>query len=202
MRLGAGSEVAGKSRWRSRGSRPSRRSPAAPLRPSRQPCDSPIIIVINLLLSLVRRHLSQSCTCILSHQPRLFFCQCQSAFVVISSLSYALSRPPFFPYCPPTGLLRSGLLSVLAGGAAMPIGPSFLAARSHGTLALHLYIHSTPPSKLTYLTPTFACATVFTHPTTAHHVSPRPCCEHLQRRRRSTNLCLHGPNQQHPPRTV
>ncbi|KAH9168300.1 hypothetical protein EDB89DRAFT_1627584 [Lactarius sanguifluus] len=68
-----------------------------------------------------------------------------------SSLSYALARPPFFPYCPPTGLLRSGLLSVLAGGAAMPIGPSFLAARSHGTLALHLYIHSTPP-KLTYLT--------------------------------------------------
>ncbi|KAH9003236.1 hypothetical protein EDB83DRAFT_2468313, partial [Lactarius deliciosus] len=42
-----------------------------------------------------------------------------------------------------TGLLRSGLLLVLAGGAAMPIGPSFLAARSHGILALHLYIHST-----------------------------------------------------------
>ncbi|KAH9003235.1 hypothetical protein EDB83DRAFT_2468309, partial [Lactarius deliciosus] len=34
----AGSEVAGKSRWRSRGSRPSRLSPAARLRPSRQPC--------------------------------------------------------------------------------------------------------------------------------------------------------------------
>ncbi|KAH9033746.1 hypothetical protein EDB83DRAFT_2418170 [Lactarius deliciosus] len=46
----------------------------------------------------------------------------------------------------------------------MPIGPSFLAAPSHGTLALRLYIHGTTLSKLTYITSTFVPPCSHTHP--------------------------------------
>jgi hypothetical protein len=111
MRLHAESEVAGRCRWRSRGSR--RRSPAVPLRPSRQQYDSKIYprpLVINRhctphprlpshALHPQTRHLS--CTLHVHVYRRITssFCQCQSAFVVISSLLYALSLRPSF--CPP-----------------------------------------------------------------------------------------------------
>ncbi|KAH9023539.1 hypothetical protein EDB83DRAFT_1985724 [Lactarius deliciosus] len=136
----------------------------------------PIVIVINIAMSIISH---ASCICIPSHQPRLF-CQCQSAFVVIS-LSYALPRPLFSltspSLCPSAGLtsfLRSGLLIVLAGAAAMPIDPSLLAVRSHGTLAFHLYIHCTlPPSNLTYITPTFVCVSPPCSHTSPQLIMPR-----------------------------
>ncbi|KAH9020719.1 hypothetical protein EDB85DRAFT_2152899 [Lactarius pseudohatsudake] len=67
----------------------------------------------------------------------------RSHILCLGPFSYVLSVPSptriyWFIFLP-----RSGLSLVLAGGATS-IGPSFLTARSHGTLALHLYIHSIP----------------------------------------------------------
>lgn len=136
--------------------------------------------IINFLLSPSAIISHASCTCI-PFASTSSFLPMPSAFVVISSLSYALPRPLFplrLPLCASAGLtsfLRSGLLFVLAGAAAaMPIDPSLLAVRSHGTLTFHLYIHCTLPPLQPDLHYAYFClclTTVFTHLTTAHHAS-------------------------------
>jgi hypothetical protein len=138
-----------------------------------------------------------ACTCIPSHH--LVFCQCQSAFVVISSLSYALPlRPSFCPPSPPLLSfshthpsvylsLRSGLLLVFAGSATpgpprtfMPISPSFydfwLLAPTGTLTALHCTF-------IVPLSPNYAYSSflfvsphrVHTHTAHASLSPPRPC---------------------------
>ena len=204
-RLGVGSEAAGRSHWRSRSSR--RRSPAVPLRPSRLPCDSkpsasrhhrhrPIDrhgTPARVLCPTPRPVISLASSCMYMYtvaSPRLSV-NAKSAFVVvISSLrSHMLCLHPFLrPFCSPpshlfcTGLsffLRSGRLSVLAGSSGPP-RPASPSSRLGCLLPRNprspLYIHS-PPSKLTYLTPSHFCfcfSHLRVHTTTSTHGSLVP----------------------------
>ena len=143
-RQSAESVVARMSHRRSRGSH--HRSPAISLRQSRQ---HPVITVIVFqstgtavpppVISLTIVHV---------HVCRLInssFCQCQSAFVVISSLSSAL------PSLLGTDYPRWQLVARLPARRAVHLSFCNLAACSHGTLALHCTIIA--PSELTYLIP-------------------------------------------------
>ncbi|KAI9437476.1 hypothetical protein H4582DRAFT_1954844, partial [Lactarius indigo] len=72
-----GGKVAGRSRWRRRVSRPSRRT-LVPLLPSRQPCDGPTPLTSSILLlmspSPPLRHLSRNHVHVYRRiNPRLFF---------------------------------------------------------------------------------------------------------------------------------
>jgi hypothetical protein len=179
----------------------------------------PLIVVVILKLTGTARHPGRffcltSCTPQTHRLSRIMHvhvyrrissssAQCPSAFVVISSLSYALPLRPFCPPSPPllyffthASISLSSLdlgccwFSLVVRREARPAARVYanqsvflwlLAARSHGTLTLRspLYIHSRPFPNLRVLI-LFVCLTHRVHASTTAHgsLSPRVAIVH------------------------